>query len=127
MREYEPNANVLDVPYMPHVEASGKELSITHPPILISPDDLDEPEEDEDADSILSEGKRIAKDLVREIERQGRRRKLAADPTPSPVCSLEVSALVSSHGGDRPDQPSRPRRSEKMSRLTNADVQRIGQ
>ncbi len=64
-------------PQMPHVQLSHAELRRLHPALLV-PDDLhQEPDlADDDADGILVEGERIAKQIMQEAREHGRRRHL---------------------------------------------------
>ena len=62
---------------MPHLEHSKEELDRLHPSIS-APEAVDEgdPQADE-REPLLEEGLRLAKDLVKTVEEQGRRRRLA--------------------------------------------------
>ena len=62
---------------MPHLECSKEELERLHPSIS-APEAVDDGDpQAEEREPLLEEGLRLAKDLVRTVEEQGRRRRLA--------------------------------------------------
>ena len=62
---------------MPHLEHSKEEPDRLHPSIS-APEAVDEGDpQAEEQEPLLEEGLRLAKDLVRTVEEQGRRRRLA--------------------------------------------------
>ena len=67
-------------PDMPHLRLSEKLLESLHPPLVILPDQHDEPDlRDDDEDGIMVEGERIIKEITSEAQAHGRRR--SARPT----------------------------------------------
>ena len=64
-------------PSMPHLEYSLEEMERLHPPIL-APRAVDDGDpQAEEREPLLEEGLKLAKDLVKAVEEQGRRRRLA--------------------------------------------------
>jgi hypothetical protein len=65
---------------MPHLEHSTGEMRPLHPSIS-APEAVDEGDpQAEEREPLLEEGLKLAKDLVRTVEEQGRRRRLAESP-----------------------------------------------
>jgi hypothetical protein len=65
---------------MPHLEYSKEELERLHPSIP-APEAVDEGDpQAEETEPLLEEGLRLARDLVKTVEEQGRRRRLAEPP-----------------------------------------------
>ena len=65
---------------MPHLEYSKEEMERLHPSIP-APEAVDDGDpQAEEREPLLEEGLRLAKDLVRTVEEQGRRRRLAESP-----------------------------------------------
>ena len=65
---------------MPHLEYSKEELERLHPSIP-APEAVDEGDpQAEEMEPLLEEGLRLARDLVKTVEEQGRRRRLAESP-----------------------------------------------
>ena len=64
-------------PSMPHLEHSLEEMERLHPPIP-APRAVDDGDpQAEEREPLLEEGLKLAKDLVKAVEEQGRRRRLA--------------------------------------------------
>ena len=68
------------VPFMPHLQFVGEELDALFPPLEVpAAVDADDPQALE-VEPLLQEGIRVAADIVKTVEEQGRRRKLAGLP-----------------------------------------------
>ena len=67
-------------PFMPHLQYAGEELDALFPPLEVpAAVDADDPQALE-VETLLEEGLRVAGDIVKSVEEQGRRRKLAGLP-----------------------------------------------
>ena len=68
------------LPFMPHLRHSGEELDALFPPLEV-PEAVDaEDPQALEVETLLEEGLRVAADIVKTVEEQGRRRKLAGLP-----------------------------------------------
>ena len=67
-------------PFMPHLAYGKEELEVRHPRLQVPEAvDAEDPQANE-VDGLLEEGLRVARDLVKTVEEQGRRRRLAGAP-----------------------------------------------
>ena len=68
------------VPFMPHLRHRGEELDALFPSLVVPEAvDAEDPQATE-VEPLLEEGLRVAADIVKSVEEQGRRRKLAGLP-----------------------------------------------
>ena len=68
------------VPFMPHLRHRGEELDALFPSLVVPEAvDAEDPQATE-VEPLLEEGLRVAADIVRSVEEQGRRRRLAGLP-----------------------------------------------
>ncbi len=74
-----PTVTDVNVPVMPHVQLSAKELEEVYPKLVAPPDEQLEDFVQDDRDMVYQHGLSIAGKIQQEVEEQGRRRHVSAE------------------------------------------------